>query len=120
MEGLRKQKKREEALAFMENMLKEGIVPDIVTFNCLLEDLSDIGKTVEANKLRLLAQSKGLEPDGMMYRILVSGFTRERKRKEGQILVDEMLDKDFIPDLATYNRLIDGLSNSKITSRKKG
>ncbi|KAF7848284.1 hypothetical protein BT93_L2125 [Corymbia citriodora subsp. variegata] len=120
VEGLRKQKKREEALALMENMLKESIVPDIVTFNCLLEDLSDIGKTVEANKLRLLAQRKGLELDGLTYRILVSGFTRERKRKEGQILVDEMLDKDFIPDLATYNRLIDGLLNSKITSRKKG
>ncbi|XP_039173515.1 pentatricopeptide repeat-containing protein At2g36240-like [Eucalyptus grandis] len=89
VEGLRKQKKREDALALMENMLKEGIVPDIVTFNCLLEDLSDIGKTVEANKLRLLAQSKGLEPDGRMYRILVSGFTRERKRKEGQILMVE-------------------------------
>ncbi|XP_039173518.1 pentatricopeptide repeat-containing protein At2g36240-like [Eucalyptus grandis] len=67
VEGLRKQKKREDALALMENMLKEGIVPDIVTFNCLLEDLSDIGKTLEANKLRLKAR---VWNQMAMYRIL--------------------------------------------------
>lgn len=36
--------------------------------------------------------------------------SNEGIRKEGERLADEMLDKGFIPDLATYNRMIDDLS----------
>jgi pentatricopeptide repeat protein len=48
---------------------------------------------------------------------LVSGCIREGKRKEGEALVDEMLDKEFIPDLATYNRFIDGLSKTRSSAQ---
>ncbi|KAF2285187.1 hypothetical protein GH714_038980 [Hevea brasiliensis] len=104
IEGLRKLRKIEEAFRLMERMLKESIISDIVTFNYLLQDLCNVGRTVDADKLRLLASSKGLELDDMTYYTLVFGYTREGKRKEGEVLVDEMLDREFIPDLATYNR----------------
>ncbi|KAJ6912953.1 hypothetical protein NC651_015428 [Populus alba x Populus x berolinensis] len=117
IEGLRKSGRREEAFGLMERMLKENIVPDIMTFNCLLHDLCNEGRTVDGNKLRLLASRKGLDVDEMTYDILVSGCTREGKRKEGEALVDEMLDKEFIPDLATYNRFIDGLSKTRSSAQ---
>lgn len=107
-----------EASGLMEKMLKEGILPDSVTFNCLLEDLCDVGRTVDADRLRLLASTKGLDPDGMTYHILVSGYTRENRRKEGENLVNEMLDEGFIPDLATYNSYMDVLSNARKSVRQ--
>lgn len=113
IEGLRKLRKIEEAFRLMERMLKESIIPDILTFNYLVQDLCNVGRTVDADKLRLLASSKGLEPDDMTLYTLVYGYTREGKREEGEVLVDEMLDREFIPDLATYNRLMDGLSKSR-------
>ena len=97
--------------------MKEDLFPDSLTFNCLVEDLCNVGRTVEADKLRLLASSKGFSPDSVTYNLLVSGYTREGKRKEGEKLVDEMLDKEFIPDIASYNRLMDRLSNSRTPSR---
>lgn len=95
-----------------ERMLKVGTVPDSVTLNSLLQDLCNVRKTVEANKLRLLASSKGFEPDNKTYYTLVSGYTMEGNKVEGQRLVEEMLDKEFLPDIATYNRIMDRLSNT--------
>ncbi|CAH9059345.1 unnamed protein product [Cuscuta epithymum] len=109
IEGLRKESKIEEASMFLKHMLNECIVPDGVTFNCLLSSMCSAGKSCEANELRLLASSKGLQLDAMAYTILISGFTMEGKRKEGEILLDEMLDVGFIPDIFTYNRFKDEL-----------
>ncbi|KAH0971653.1 hypothetical protein GBA52_023809 [Prunus armeniaca] len=107
IEGLRRSARIDEAFGLMKRMLEEGIVPDIVTFNCLLQDLCNLRRTVEADSLKLLSSSKGLDLDSTAYSILVSGYSREGKRKEQKLLVDEMLDKGFIPDLGTYNRLAD-------------
>ncbi|KAI3952671.1 hypothetical protein MKX01_013633 [Papaver californicum] len=101
----------EDAFVLMERMLKLGIVPDSVTYNYVLREMCGLGRTMDANRLRLLASSKSLDPDGMTYNILVSGFSREGRKKEGEGIVERMLDEGFIPDLATYNRLVDGLSN---------
>jgi pentatricopeptide repeat protein len=112
IDGLRGLGKIEEAMRLVEKMLKEeGMVLDVVTFNSVLQDVCDAGRTDEANRLRLLASSKGLEPDGMTYKILVNGYRREGNQTEGDLVVNEMLDRGFIPDLAAYNKLMDGLSN---------
>lgn len=75
IEGLRKSRKIEEAFRLTERMLKESIIPDILTFNYLVQDLCNVGRTVDADKLRLLASSKGLEPDDMTLYTLVYGNT---------------------------------------------
>ena len=41
--------------------------------------------------------------------MLVQGFGRQGKRKEGKAVLDEMLDLGFIPNIASYNRLLGGL-----------
>lgn len=66
-----------------------------------------MGRIVEVDKLRLLVFSKGLDYDVVIYNILVVGYIREGKRKEGERLVEEMLDKGYIFDIVFYNRLMD-------------
>ncbi|GAU16084.1 hypothetical protein TSUD_339550 [Trifolium subterraneum] len=118
IDGLRGLGKIEEAMRLVEKMLKEeGMVLDVVTFNSVLQDVCDSGRTDEANRLRLLASSKGLEPDGMTYKILVNGYRGEGNQTEGELVVNEMLDRGFIPDLASYNKLMDGLSNRQSSRR---
>ncbi|CAH8363301.1 unnamed protein product [Eruca vesicaria subsp. sativa] len=107
VEGLRKSGRAEKASEFMEKMMVNvGVVPDSVTFNLVLRDLCDSGRSVDANRLRVLATRKGFEADETTYHVLVSGFSKEGRRKEGEVLVNEMLDKDMLPDIFTYNRLM--------------
>lgn len=116
VEGLRRSGRIEKSVDVMRKMLNEGTLPDTVTFSCVLEDMCSVGGVLEANKLRLMASKKGLHIDGMVYRILISGCIKEGRRKEGEILVDEMLDEGFISDIATYNVFMDALSKSKGSS----
>ncbi|CAI9261981.1 unnamed protein product [Lactuca saligna] len=111
IEGFRRVKNTEAAFKLMDKMLnyKDTIVPDSVTFNCLLGDMCSSGRSVEANKLRVLGYEKGVCVDEVSYSILVSGYSKEGKKEEGKVIVDEMLDKGFIPDIATYNWLMKGL-----------
>ncbi|XP_076923691.1 uncharacterized protein LOC143585901 [Bidens hawaiensis] len=109
IEGLRRIKNIESGYMLMDKMLKHNIVPDSVTFNCVLGDLCNSGRTSDANKLRLLGSEKGVCLDEVSYNILVSGYSKEKNKKEGKAIVDEMLDKEFIHDIATYNRLMKGL-----------
>ena len=119
VDGLRGLGKIDEARRLVERMLEEGLVLDVVTFNCVLRDICDKRRTNEANRLRLLASSKGFEPDEMTYRILVMGYIGEGGREQGELLVDEMLDMGFIPDLASYNQLMSGLSNCRRPTRRQ-
>ncbi|CAM8994876.1 unnamed protein product [Rhodiola kirilowii] len=113
LEGLRKSQKLEEALRFTENILRENITPDSVTYNCLLEDLCKARRTRDAIRLSHLATGKGLDADSITYEILINGCSHEGIRKEGEQLVDEMLDKGFISDLASFNRMMEDLSKRK-------
>ncbi|XP_039143193.1 LOW QUALITY PROTEIN: pentatricopeptide repeat-containing protein At2g36240-like [Dioscorea cayenensis subsp. rotundata] len=111
MEGLRSVGRNEEACGVMERMMEKGMVPDLVTCNCVLEGLCDAGKTKDANRLRVLAMRKGLKPDGVTFSILIRGFSREGMRREGEELVNEMLDAGFIGNIAGYNQLMKWLQN---------
>ena len=46
----------------------------------------------------------------MTYKIFANGYTREGWKMEGESVVNEMLDRGFIPDLASYNELMNALS----------
>ncbi|KAJ4799382.1 Pentatricopeptide repeat-containing protein [Rhynchospora pubera] len=109
IEELRKSGRLDYACKVMESMVKAGFVPDTITINCLFENLCDLGKTFDANRLRSMALEKGFESDGLTFSIIVRGFAKEGKIKEGKGVLDEMLDAGFIPNITTYNRFLDDL-----------
>ncbi|WOL14132.1 hypothetical protein Cni_G22912 [Canna indica] len=119
IEGLRSLGKLDEACGLMERMLQKRMVPDTITFNSLLEALCDAGRTLDANQLRVLASRKGLEPDRVTFGILVCGFSREGRKSEGEAVVNDMLDVGFIPNIATYNRLMESLQTGRKRSSKQ-
>ncbi|CAL9235831.1 unnamed protein product [Arabidopsis halleri] len=80
VQGLRKSERVEKASGFMEKMMNAGILRD------------------------------DLKPMRQHTMFLVSGFTKEGRRKEREVIVNEMWDKDMLPDIFTYNRLMDSLS----------
>uniref|UniRef100_A0A0A9D1I3 Pentacotripeptide-repeat region of PRORP domain-containing protein n=1 Tax=Arundo donax TaxID=35708 RepID=A0A0A9D1I3_ARUDO len=109
LERLMKAGKLDEVCRLMGRMVDQGIVPDTVSCNCIVEALCEAGRTADANRLRLLAKEKSFAADGATYSMLVQGFGRQGKRKEGEVVLDEMLDSGFIPNITSYNRLLDGL-----------
>lgn len=103
----------DEVCLLMGRMVNQGIIPDIISCNCIFEALCEAGRTADADWLRLLAKEKGFEVDGNTYNMLVQGFGRQGKRKEGKALLDEMLDLGFIPNIASYNKLLGCLHNGR-------
>ncbi|KAL5226248.1 hypothetical protein ABZP36_014513 [Zizania latifolia] len=113
LECLIKEGKLGEACRLMERMVAVGIVPDTISCNYIFEVLCEAGRTVDANRLRLQAKERGFQADGFTYSIIVQGFGRQGIRKEGESVLDEMLDSGFIPNIATYNRLLDCLHRGR-------
>lgn len=109
LECLMKVGKLDEVCRLMWRMIDQGIVLDTISCNCIFEALCEAGRTADANQLRVFAKEKGFDADGETYRVLVQGFGRQGKRKEGKAVLDEMLDLGFIPNIASYNRLLGGL-----------
>ncbi|KAK1611361.1 hypothetical protein QYE76_035034 [Lolium multiflorum] len=109
LECLLKSGKLDEVCRLMGRMLGEGVVPDTISCNCIFEALCEAERTSDANMLRMLAKDKGFKADGVTYSMLVQGFGREGRRKEGEAVLDEMLDLGFIPNITAYNRLLDSL-----------
>jgi pentatricopeptide repeat protein len=109
LECLLKAGKLDVVCQFMGRLVSEGVVPDIISCNCIFEALCEAGRTSDANRLRILATEKGFVADGVTYSMLVQGFGREGRMKEGEAVLDEMLDLGFIASIAAYNRLFDSL-----------
>jgi pentatricopeptide repeat protein len=63
IEELRRSGRLNNACNVIESMVKEGFAPDTITINCLFEDLCDLGRTLDANRLRLKALENGFETD---------------------------------------------------------
>ena len=113
LECLMKAGRLDKVCHLMQRMVEQGIIPDTISCNCIFEALCEAGRTAAANQLRVLAKEKGFEADSETYRVLVQGFGRQGRRKEGEAVLDEMLDSGFIPNIASYNRLLDGLRKGR-------
>ncbi|TVU36113.1 hypothetical protein EJB05_18029, partial [Eragrostis curvula] len=89
LDCLMKARLLDELCLLMGRMVNHGIVPDTISCNCIFEALCESGRTADADRLRLLAKEKGFEADDVTYSMLVQGFGRHGKRKEGEALLGQ-------------------------------
>uniref|UniRef100_A0A0E0JSI8 Pentacotripeptide-repeat region of PRORP domain-containing protein n=1 Tax=Oryza punctata TaxID=4537 RepID=A0A0E0JSI8_ORYPU len=119
LECLMKEGKLDKTCQMMGRMVAAEIVPDTISCNYIFEALCEAGRAEDANRLRLQAKDKGFQADGFTYSIIVQGFGRQGIRKEGEVVLDEMLDAGYVPNIATYNRLLDGLHMGRSVQLQK-
>ncbi|KAA3476788.1 pentatricopeptide repeat-containing protein [Gossypium australe] len=110
-----------EALACFYRMKQYHCKPDVFAYNMIIRALCRVGNF---NKARFLLEQMELPgfrcpPDVYTYTILISSYCKfsmqtgcrkaiRRRLYEANHLFREMLFKGFVPDVVTYNCLIDG------------
>ncbi|KAK1326287.1 Pentatricopeptide repeat-containing protein [Acorus calamus] len=96
-----------EALAIQDRMAREGIPPDIVTYNSLMHGLCKDGRMREA--FRLLEEIKAAAGNRITYTTMIDGCCRSGDIEGAFELRAEMEGKGLVPEVATYNAMLRGL-----------
>ncbi|CAN8234211.1 unnamed protein product [Cochlearia groenlandica] len=111
----------QEALATFYRMKEYHCKPDVYAYNTIINALCRVGNFKKARFLLDQMQLPGFRypPDTYTYTILISSYCRygmqtgcrkaiRRRMWEANRMFREMLFRGFVPDVVTYNCLIDG------------
>ncbi|KAL0338572.1 UNVERIFIED_CONTAM: Pentatricopeptide repeat-containing protein, mitochondrial [Sesamum angustifolium] len=92
-----------DAFKVLDEMLRSGISPTIVTYNALVNGLSKKGRVAEAEELAFSVTDKGLNPDVITYNSLICGFSDAGNLEK---CLNCMRDENIRPTLSPYHPLI--------------
>jgi pentatricopeptide repeat protein len=96
------------ALLVIEKMEKNGIEPDLITYNTLLEGLYKAKMFKEADKVWTLMEVKNVSPTVRTYNAKIRGLILDDRLSQTADLIKEMVKASIKPDVYTYNDLIRG------------
>ncbi|KAK9767906.1 hypothetical protein K7432_001886 [Basidiobolus ranarum] len=86
----------------LEEMEKEGLQPNVVTYSILIDAYAKAGDISEAHRLFNSMKDRGIMPDKIAYDILIQGYVRMGHGHAGKQLYDEMLSNKILPKEGTY------------------
>ncbi|KAJ4721757.1 Pentatricopeptide repeat-containing protein [Melia azedarach] len=109
IQSMSAQNRAKDCVLFFNLMVNAGFVPDQETMRSLLYFLANHSQfhMVSSRISKLVSESEVL--DSTMYNILINGLWKEGLKSEASYLLDQMLEKGWVPD-ATTHRLLVGLS----------
>lgn len=81
-------------------------VPNVFTFNIVIDFLCKEGELVEARALFVRMKAMGCSPDVVTYNSLIDGYGKCGELEEVELLVSEMRKSGCAADVVTYNALI--------------
>ncbi|KAJ0860147.1 putative tetratricopeptide-like helical domain superfamily [Helianthus annuus] len=90
-------------------MVERGEVPNIVTYNSLINGYCLQGEMSKAKTLLDSLMSRGLIPDVITYNSLLNGYCKSLKIEEAIHMFHEVTRKGLNPDLIFYKTMIQGL-----------
>jgi pentatricopeptide repeat protein len=98
----------------LESMRKEGVEPDLVTYSSLVKGYSLAGDVRRGFKvLEEMKSSSKLQPDEIMYNVLLDGCARETLVEEALKLLQSMRDAGIAPSNHTLSILVKLLGRAK-------
>ncbi|CAL1387913.1 unnamed protein product [Linum trigynum] len=103
-----KHRKAVEACKFLDDVVEEGFVPDMIAYSAALDGLIRIKEVDLAMELFRDIVARGNYPDVVAYNTMMKGLCQVRRVAEAEELLNEMITKGLVPSVVTYNSLIDG------------
>ncbi|XP_057444920.1 pentatricopeptide repeat-containing protein At4g31850, chloroplastic-like [Lotus japonicus] len=94
------------AFGLLKSMTEKSVVPNLVSFNAVVQGLCEEGRIEEAQKVVEEMNRKGLAPDENTYMSLFELLCDKRKVDKARKVLSEMIDTGFSPSVATYKNLI--------------
>ncbi|CAI0416372.1 unnamed protein product [Linum tenue] len=103
-----KHKKAVEACKFLDDVVEEGFIPDMIAYSAALDGLIRIHEVDLALELFRDIVARGNYPDVVAYNTMMKGLCQAKRVAEAEELLKEMVMKGLVPSVITYNLLIDG------------
>ncbi|KAJ1382731.1 Tetratricopeptide-like helical domain superfamily [Sesbania bispinosa] len=104
------------AYKFLTQLADRGVVPDIMTYNILINGFCKAGNISGAFKLFKDLQLKGLSPDSVTYGTLIDGLYRVDREEDAFKIHEHMLKHGCKPSFSVYRVLMTWLCrNGKIS-----
>ncbi|CAK7325314.1 unnamed protein product [Dovyalis caffra] len=97
------------AKSLLDSVIREGLTPDVVSYNTLICGLCKNSDVVEAEKYLHKLVNDGLEPDGFTYNTIIDGYCKMGMIQNAEKILQGAIFKGFVPDEFTYCSLINGL-----------
>ncbi|KAK8647787.1 hypothetical protein V6N13_121514 [Hibiscus sabdariffa] len=128
----------DEAMELFHEISQKGPIPDIVTYNILMQSMFQLEKVSTACELLNLKKMfasghighievakelfhklafNGLKPDVYTYTIMINGLSKEGLPDEAHQLFRSMGDNDCLPNSCCYNVMIRGFLRNNYTLR---
>ncbi len=118
------QDKNVDAFYILNQMQKNNILPDIVTYNCLLDMSFNLGQILQANKLyeEISDFTSPVQPEIITYNIILKGCVKHIKENSGNneelerifnkinSFLSDMQNKNIQKNDISYNTLIDAFA----------
>ncbi|XP_073013000.1 pentatricopeptide repeat-containing protein At1g73710 [Typha latifolia] len=87
-------------------MLREGIIPDIVTFNTMIHICGNDGRLEEVASLMAMMDELRCLPDTRTYNILISLYIKGDDVGEAEICFSKIKAAGLVPDIVSYRTLL--------------
>ncbi|KAK7367463.1 hypothetical protein VNO80_09475 [Phaseolus coccineus] len=98
-----------DALDMLDDMILNGICPDIQTFSGLMLHFSQLGDIKTVQKLFAMVRQSGLEPDAYLFKVLIQGYCKSNRAALAWRLFEDMKNSGLLPDSATKELLVKSL-----------
>ncbi|TKY70495.1 Pentatricopeptide repeat-containing protein [Spatholobus suberectus] len=98
-----------DALDMLDDMILNGICPDIQTFSGLMHSFSQLGDIKTVQKLFVMVRQSGLEPDAYLFKVLIQGYCKSKRAALAWRLFEDMKNSGLVPDSATKELLVKSL-----------
>jgi len=98
-----------DTLDMLDEMILNGICPDIQTFSGLMQYFSQLGDIKTVQKLFSMVRQSGFEPDAYLYKVLIEGYCKSKRAALAWRLFEDMKNLGSMPDSATKELLVKSL-----------
>ncbi|XP_045816300.1 pentatricopeptide repeat-containing protein At5g66631 [Trifolium pratense] len=98
-----------DALEMVDEMILNGICPDIQTFSGLMQYFSQSGDIKTVHKLFTMVKQSGFKPDAYLFKVLIEGYCQSKRAALAWKLFEDMKNAGLMPDSSTKELLVKSL-----------